>query len=203
MSKDYSFVRAHDAGDLVNAHLLKLAQHRGRQVLAFDFGHVHIGAHPLVIHGKVHGQAEGFLARLVQHAHLGFGGKRGVLAKELDQSVPFAPQNVIDGNRHTYWSTDDGNTAPELVFDLGQPATFNVISLREYLPLGQRVETFALDAWKDGQWAEFAKGTSIGNRRLVRTRFVTTEKVRLRLSGPVSPAIAEVGLYAEPATAAK
>ena len=119
------------------------------------------------------------------------------------ESVPFAPQNVIDGNRHTYWSTDDGNTAPELVFDLGQPATFNVISLREYLPLGQRVETFALDAWKDGQWAEFAKGTSIGNRRLVRTRFVTTEKVRLRLSGPVSPAIAEVGLYAEPATAAK
>ena len=59
-------------------------------------------------------------------------------------------------------------------------------------------ERFALDEWKDGKWAEFAKGTSIGNRRLLRLPSVTTEKVRVRLSGPVCPAIAEVALYAEP-----
>jgi alpha-L-fucosidase len=73
------------------------------------------------------------------------------------------------------------------------------VDLREYLPLGQRIEAFALDQWKDGQWVEFAKATSIGNRRLVRTAPVTTAKVRLRITqAPVCPALSELGLYAEP-----
>ena len=116
----------------------------------------------------------------------------------------FAANHVLDGDRNTYWSTDDTATTPELVLELGAPKTFNIISLREYLPLGQRIEGFALDQWKQGQWQEFAKGTSIGNLRLVRTPAVTTDKVRLRITqAPVCPALSELGLYAEPASPAK
>ena len=105
----------------------------------------------------------------------------------------------MDHNRYTYWSTDDNVTTPELVLAFSKPVTFNVVSLRECLPLGQRIEGFALDQFKDGQWVEFAKGTSIGNLRLVRGDYITTEKVRLRITqSPVCPAIAEFGLYAEP-----
>ncbi len=83
--------------------------------------------------------------------------------------------------------------------DLGQPAAFNVISVREHLPLGQRLDAFALDTWQDGQWREFARGTSIGNLRLVRTGGLKTEKVRLRITQAAAcPALAEFGLYAEP-----
>jgi alpha-L-fucosidase len=115
----------------------------------------------------------------------------------------FAPQNLLDGKRETYWATDDNVTTPELVLDFTKPATFNVVSLREYLPLGQRVEAFALDQWKDGQWVEFAKGTSVGNHRLVRGAYVTTEKVRLRITqAPVCPALSELALFAEPAAVA-
>jgi len=57
----------------------------------------------------------------------------------------FAAVNVLDGKRETYWCTDDAVTAPELVLDLGRAVTFNVVSLREFLPLGQRVEDWALD----------------------------------------------------------
>ncbi len=111
----------------------------------------------------------------------------------------FSTENLSDGLRSTYWATDDSVTTPELVLDLGQPTTFNVVSVREYLPLGQRVEAFALDQWKDGRWEEFAKGTSIGNRRLLRTNPVTTDKVRFRITqASVCPAIAELGLFAEP-----
>jgi alpha-L-fucosidase len=114
-------------------------------------------------------------------------------------SKQFAPKNLLDHKRNTYWATDDNVTAPELVLAFGKPVTFNVVSLREYLPLGQRVEGFALDQFKDGQWVEFAKGTSIGNLRLVRGDYLTTEKVRLRITqSPVCPALAEFGLYAEP-----
>jgi alpha-L-fucosidase len=111
----------------------------------------------------------------------------------------FAPGNVIDRRRDTYWATDDQVKTPELILDLGRAVTFNVVRLREHLPLGQRVEAFALDEWRDGQWKEFAAGTSIGNSRLVRGNPVTTSKVRLRITqAPVCPAIAELALFAEP-----
>jgi alpha-L-fucosidase len=111
----------------------------------------------------------------------------------------FSPRNVIDGRRDSYWATDDQLETPELILDLGREVAFNVVRLREYLPLGQRVEAFSLDAWVNGQWKEFASGTSIGNCRLLRGKFVTTTKVRLRITqAPVCPALAELGLFAEP-----
>jgi alpha-L-fucosidase len=111
----------------------------------------------------------------------------------------FAPANLFDGRRDTFWTTDDNVTTPELVLEFPQPVTFNVVSLREYLPLGQRIESFALDQWKDGDWSEFAKGTSIGNLRLVRGAKISTQKVRLRITkAPVGPALSELGLFAEP-----
>ncbi|HEY3267856.1 MAG TPA: alpha-L-fucosidase [Armatimonadota bacterium] len=116
----------------------------------------------------------------------------------------YSAHNVLDGDRSTYWATDDAEHTPQLVLNLGKPVTFNVVSLREYLPLGQRIEAFALDQWKDGGWVEFANGTSIGHLRLVRlprAKPVTTERVRLRITkAPVCPALSEVGLFAEPAS---
>jgi alpha-L-fucosidase len=112
----------------------------------------------------------------------------------------FAAANVLDQKRDTYWTTDDGVATAEMVLDLGQPVTFNVVSLREYLPLGQRVEAFALDQWRDGQWVEFAHGTSVGNFRLIRGAGIATSKVRLRITQAAAcPALAELGLFAEPA----
>jgi alpha-L-fucosidase len=115
--------------------------------------------------------------------------------------LQFAPRNVIDGKRDTYWATDDPITTPNLTLDAGREITFNVVRLREYLPLGQRVEAFALDRWRDGQWLQFAAATSIGSCRLVRTGPITTSKVRLRITqAPVCPAISELGLFLEPET---
>ena len=110
----------------------------------------------------------------------------------------YAAKNVLTGKGEKYWSTDDDVTTPELILDFGRPKTFNIVSLREFLPLGQRVESFALDQWKDGQWVQFAVGTSIGNRRLIRGDLITTSKVRLRITqSPVCPAISEIGLFAD------
>jgi alpha-L-fucosidase len=133
-----------------------------------------------------------FAKNLAASAKISASNTRGNASK-------FGLKQLLDKDRSSYWTTDDDATMPEVVLDLKQPTTFNVVSLREYLPLGQRVEAFALDQWKDGRWVEFAKGTSIGNRRLLRTEPVTTEKVRLRItSAPVCPALAEFGLHAEP-----
>ncbi|MEK7780773.1 MAG: alpha-L-fucosidase [Verrucomicrobiota bacterium] len=110
----------------------------------------------------------------------------------------FAAKNVLANNAKKYWATDDGVTHAEVVLDFGKPKTFNIVRLREHLPLGQRVDAFALDQWKDGAWVEFATGQSIGSCRLLRRAKLTTEKVRLRITKAVAcPAISEVGLFAE------
>lgn len=114
----------------------------------------------------------------------------------------FTPENVLDGQRDTYWTTDDGVTTPTLTLDFSRLVSFNVVRIREYLPLGQRVEAVALDQWggRDGRWVEFARATSIGSCRLVRGPRITTSRVRLRVTqAAVCPAISEVGLFAEPA----
>ncbi len=113
-------------------------------------------------------------------------------------SALFAAERVLDGDRATYWSTDDGAGEASLVVSFDAPTTFDVVDLREYLPLGQRVDTWALDRWRDGEWVEFAAGQAIGSRRLWRGAAVTTDRVRLRIAGPVCPAISEFGLYRQP-----
>ena len=136
---------------------------------------------------------------------------RATFAQNLAQQARLEPSNIRGGTRefgaqnlvrsgHTkYWATDDNVTTPELTLEFSHPVTFNVVSLREYLPLGQRIEAFALDRWANGAWVQFAQGTSIGNHRLIRSEPVTTSKVRLRITqAPVCPALSEFGLYAEP-----
>jgi alpha-L-fucosidase len=111
-------------------------------------------------------------------------------------AAEYSPANLIDGKRDTYWCAEDADRSPWMELRFTEPVRFSVVNLREYLPLGQRVERFALDIWQDGDWVAVYSGTGIGNRRLVRVPAVSTAGVRLRIiQPPVSPAIAEVGLF--------
>ncbi len=113
-------------------------------------------------------------------------------------SHKFRAENLTAGRRDAYWSTDDAVTTPEIVLEFKKPVTFNVVRVREHLPLGQRVEEFALDQWRDGQWVKFAEATSIGNCRLLRSDNVTTTKIRLRVTKAAAcPALSEIALFAE------
>jgi len=120
------------------------------------------------------------------------------------QARRFGTAALLDAKRDTYWTTEDSVTTPELVVEWKEPVTFNVIDLREHLPLGQRIEAFGLDHWVNGAWEELAKGTSIGNRRLVRVQSTTTPRLRLRIvQAAACPALSEFGVYAEPGVRAR
>lgn len=125
-------------------------------------------------------------------------GAKATASNVRGNDQTYAAKNVLAGGGKKYWSTDDNVKTPELVLDLGKMKTFNIVSLREFLPLGQRVGAFALDRWQEGQWVQFAAGTSIGSHRLIRGEPVTTDKVRLRITqAPVCPALSEIGLFSE------
>ncbi len=114
------------------------------------------------------------------------------------QSRVYGPENLVDGNRSTYWSTDDSITTPELVVQLRREEKLSIVRLRENIRLGRRIEKFVMDAWVDGNWQLFAEGTSIGSCRILQTGApVNTTRVRLRITkSPVCPALSELGLYA-------
>ncbi len=130
-------------------------------------------------------------------AHNLADGAKATASNTRGNDPVFAPGNVLAAKPGAYWATDDDVLTPELVLDLGAPATFDLVRIREHLPLGQRVDAFAVDAWQDGGWREIARGTSIGSQRAVRlTAPVTTPKVRLRITGAAAcPAISEFALF--------
>jgi alpha-L-fucosidase len=115
------------------------------------------------------------------------------------RSNAFGPKNLLDGNRATYWSTDDAVNNAEVTLDLGRPVTFNVVRLREAIRLGQRIDSIALDQWKDRAWSAFADATSIGACRIIRTKEnIKSSRVRLRITQAAAcPALSEFGLYLE------
>ncbi|SHN40864.1 discoidin domain-containing protein [Chitinophaga sp. CF418] len=135
-----------------------------------------------------------FAVNLAKGAQLKASNIRG------NNKASFGPQFLLDNDRYSYWATDDSVTTPTLEFNLGTLKTFNVIRLRENIKLGQRIDAVAIDVFEKGEWQEIATATSIGANRLIRLeKNITTDKVRLRITGaPVCVALSDFGLYREP-----
>jgi len=153
--------------------------------------------------GQLHANDVASLKKFGEWQKATFSGNAASDAKISADSTrdgrDFEPHNMVDGSRKTYWAADDGVTNVAVVLDFGKEQEFNVISIREYLPLGQRIDEWALDALDGDSWVEFAKGRAVGSRRLVRTDYITSRKLRLRLTNAAAcPAISEVGVYREP-----
>src|SRR5690606_32826680 len=68
----------------------------------------------------------------------------------------FGPTNLIDDDRYTYWATDDGVTNPELIVELGEETTFDIIRIRENIKLGQRLDSVWVDEWRTDAWLPLA-----------------------------------------------
>lgn len=112
----------------------------------------------------------------------------------------YGPSRLVDEDRYTYWATDDDVTQPKLIVDIGKPVTFNVIRLRENIRLGQRIDSFTIAAFQEGEWKTIGAGTSIGANRLIRLQQnITTNKVRLSINGSAAcVALSDFGLFKEP-----
>lgn len=117
-----------------------------------------------------------------------------------DDAARFGSARLVDGDRWSAWTTDDGVRTPEVVVTLPEPRTFNMIRLREDIRLGQRVRGVSVDAWIDGAWREIAGTESVGASRVWRVGEVTTDRVRVRVTEAAAcPALSDFGLYLEPA----
>ena len=96
-------------------------------------------------------------------------------------SRKFDARKAVDGDPETYWATDDGIVAASLTIDFGKETTFNRFLVQEYIPLGQRVREFSLEASVDGAWKEIDAQTTIGYKRILRFENVSSQKLRLNI----------------------
>lgn len=87
------------------------------------------------------------------------------------------------------WEAPEGATAGELTFTLPTPATFDRVELREPIARGQRIAAFVVEGRDGDGWRELVRGTTVGNRRILRTHLTATDTVRVRIEDALAPPI--------------
>ncbi|RZK54849.1 MAG: alpha-L-fucosidase [Pedobacter sp.] len=108
----------------------------------------------------------------------------------------YVANNLIDGNKQNYWSTTDNTNQATVIFDLKKTTTFDIISLQEFIALGQRIDGFTIDVYEKEKWQQVYSGASIGAKRLIKlNEAVTTKKIRIKVKAPVCITLSEVGIY--------
>ena len=109
----------------------------------------------------------------------------------------FDASKVIDGKEDTYWTMDDGQTTGSVTIDLGGKKTFDIVSIEEYIELGQRISGFKVETLsEDGQWQEFGAGRTVGAKRLVRGAPVTSSWIRVTITSSLAvPLLRTVGVF--------
>lgn len=107
----------------------------------------------------------------------------------------FARNYVLKGNEA--WHGTSGTVRQ---YDIQKDALVNAFMIQEDISKGQRIESFLVEAYKDGSWIHMAEGTTVGYKRLVRFSDTRPERIRVTIRsarGVVN--VAAVGLfYAEP-----
>jgi alpha-L-fucosidase len=122
----------------------------------------------------------------------------GAGVRASSEDAAHAAAAAVDGDDKTYWSpVDRGSPGPSWIeVNLGGMKSFDCVLLQENIAVGQRVESFRLDAESGGAWKEFTKGTTVGYKRLLRFPAVAASKVRLTIDqARTVPTIAHFGLY--------
>ena len=111
-------------------------------------------------------------------------------------SVDYNPSMVTDGDKDTYWATNDEEKTGNLVIDLGSPKLISFVTIQEYIKLGQRVKSFSVEIVREGKWVTVAKGTTIGYKRILKIFPTEAQNIRIVISdSKACPVISNVEVY--------
>ena len=114
-------------------------------------------------------------------------------------SRKFKVENMLDGKKETYWAADDEVTSASVTIEFKEPTTFNRFLVQEYIPLGQRVRKFRVEALVDGNWQTLAEETTIGYKRILRLPTTTATQIRFTIDdAKACPVIANLQVFNAP-----
>ena len=111
---------------------------------------------------------------------------RGAKIKATNQrGKKFSTKALTDNNYDTYWATEDGVLKADLHITFTRSTRLNRLMLQEYIPLGQRVKSFTVEYLSGKQWLPIRlneETTTIGYKRLLRFKPITTRQLRIRFN---------------------
>jgi alpha-L-fucosidase len=140
---------------------------------------------------------QGFRQRLDEAFTNNRATKAAVTASSYrGKSSRFAPENLTDGDKESYWATNDDVTTGSIELEWDEVQTVSYVVIQEYIPLGQRVKSFQVKAWKNEQWETVSEATTIGYKRIIRIDPVKTMKIRIDITDSKScPVLANIAIY--------
>jgi len=113
----------------------------------------------------------------------------------------FATSKLFDGDRYSYYASDDQVLRPSIEISLPSARTFDLIRLRENIKLGQRLDSVKVSVWENNGWRLIGEATSIGANRLIKLASpVTAQRLKVDLFAPVAPTLSEFALFKEAAS---
>lgn len=132
---------------------------------------------------------EEFKINLAKNADVNVSSFRG-------NSEKYGAQNIVDGKKDSYWTTDDDVATGIIEIDLGQVKRIKYVLLQEYIRLGQRIKAFHIETWNGTSWERVSDNTTIGYKRIVRFDPVDTNKIRISITDSrACPVISNVEVY--------
>ncbi len=159
---------------------------------------------PIDRRGLVNENDEKQLLKLGRQIKLDFKENLALKAKAeatniRGNSEGYAAENVNDGNKDTYWTTDNQVIKAAVTLSFNKPTAVNRIVLQEYIPLGQRVKAFNVEALINGKWKTIDSQTTIGYKRILRFETIDASKIRINiLDAKACPVISNIALYHAP-----
>lgn len=79
----------------------------------------------------------------------------------------FGASRLTDGRYRTCWATADTVRRGTVELGWSGQQTIRYVVLQEYIPLGQRVSRFHIEAQTEEGWRQVAEGTTIGYKKIV------------------------------------
>ena len=130
---------------------------------------------------------ETFKNNLLSTAKLTASNERGKL---------YSVANLVDENWNSYWATSNEIQEANFIIEWKSPQVIDFIRLREYIPLGQRIEKVTVENFENGKWMEVASSTSVGACRIIAMdKTLYSTKIRIRIEAPVCLTLSELGCY--------
>ncbi len=118
------------------------------------------------------------------------------VSADVTRGSAFKAAKALDGDYDSYWAAPDDVLTASITVDFKGEKTFNLVQLQEYIPLGQRVKTFTVEALVDGSWKEIASETTIGFKRIVPVETTSATGIRINITDSrACPTINGIGVF--------
>jgi len=160
---------------------------------------------PVDRRGKIHPNDSTRLMEFAQAIKTDFakniaGGVQVGTSSHYETSPQYDGWKITDGDPNTYWAPATNRSSNFFTIELGTPQTFNRILIQEYIPLGQRVDSFYVAARRNGEWDILDWGCSIGYKRILKLdEPVYTNRLILDIvSAKALPLISNLEVYYAP-----